>query len=338
MAGAVGGSHLERVVRVAIGRDPLGVVTLSEDIQNRLPWKGGPILGTAIATINAALHDITGKAWGVPVHLILGGRRRDRVRVYTGGNLFGAPEKAMAEARRVQEAGYAGIKGNPLETRTWPMDEAAVSHSVACVAAARQAVGSTFDILLDTHGSPAPELSVEYARRVVPHRPLFIEEPTKVGSLDALLEVSRKSPVPIATGEKLFSMGDFRPLIARRACAILQPDLTHCFGISATLQIARAAEEVQMLMAPHNASGPLCFAATLAADSAMNNFLIQETHYFEQFHRFVEHDWRIEKGYVNVSDRPGLGVEVKESDIAKMSDEPLPYRQYRHADGSWKGW
>ena len=113
--------------------------------------------------------------------------------------------------------------------------------------------------LLDTHGSPTPELSVEFARRVAPFKPLFLEEPVKVGSLEALMEVTRKSPVPIATGEKLFTIGDFKSLIDNRACAVLQPDVTHCFGITTLVDIAKLAAAEQMLMAPHNAGGPLMF-------------------------------------------------------------------------------
>ena len=220
------------------------------------------------------------------------------------------------------------------------MDGAAIDHSVACVEAMRREVGAEFDILLDAHGSPTPEMSVEFARRTAACRPLLLEEPVKTGSVEALLEVTRKSPVPIATGEKLFTLGQFRPLIAERACAYLQPDLTHCFGIAHLLEIARAAEAEQMLMAPHNAGGPLCTAATLQADALMGNFLIQETNHFylSIYDRYVEHDWRVEDGHIAVSDAPGLGVEVKEADLAALPYEPMAYRQYRHADGSWKGW
>ena len=323
-----------------IDRDPLPVVALTEDITDRLPWKGGPVFGTAIAAINVALYDIAGRAWGVPVHTILGGKRRDKVRVYSNGNIFSSPEEAIETAKRIKDQGYAAVKGNPLESRTWPLDEAAIDNSAACVAAIRQAMGPEFDILMDTHGSPTPEMSIEFARRVGAYRPLFLEEPVKVGSLESLLEVSRKSPVAVATGEKLFNLRDFKPLIDSRACAYLQPDITHCFGITTLLEIAKSASYSQMLMAPHNAGGPLCYASTLHTDSAMNNFLIQETNqaWLEQFHRYVEHDWTVKDGYVNVSDAPGLGVEVKEDDIAKMTYEPMPYRQYRYEDGSWKGW
>ena len=321
-----------------IDQDPLRVVALTEDIPNRLPFKGGPVFATALAAINMALYDIAGKAWGVPVHTILGGRQRDRVRVYRGGNIFSDPEQAVAEARRVQSCGVAGLKGNPLENRTWPMDGTAIDHSTSCVTAVREELGPGFDILLDTHGSPTPELSIEFARCVAPLRPLFLEEPVKVGSTEALLQVSRQSPVPIATGEKLFSLQEFQPLIDQRACAFLQPDVAHCGGITGLMDIARAARQAQMLMAPHMDGGPISFAATLHADAVSANFLIQETAFFEQLNRYVEHPWVIEDGYVNISDQPGLGIEVKEQDIAELTYEPPPYRQYRHADGSWKGW
>ena len=220
------------------------------------------------------------------------------------------------------------------------MDAEAIEHSVACVEAMRHEVGTDFDILLDAHGSPTPEMSIEFARRVANCRPLFLEEPVKTGSVEALLEVTHKSPVPIATGEKLFTLDQFQSLITARACAYLQPDLTHCFGLTGLLAVAQAAEAEQMLMAPHNAGGPLCTAATLQADALMNNFLIQETNHFwlSIYDSYVEHDWQVQDGYIALSDAPGLGVEVKEADISTLPYEPMAYRQYRHADGSWRGW
>ena len=323
-----------------IGRDPLQYREITEDIENRLPWKGGPVFGTAIAAIDAALHDLAGKAWNVPVHALLGGKRRDKIRVYSNGGSFASPQEAAAGARHTKALGFAGVKGNPLESRSWPMDAEAIEHSVACVEAMRHEVGTDFDILLDAHGSPTPEMSIEFARRVANCRPLFLEEPVKTGSVEALLEVTHKSPVPIATGEKLFTLDQFQSLITARACAYLQPDLTHCFGLTGLLAIAQAAEAEQMLMAPHNAGGPLCTAATLQADALMNNFLIQETNHFwlSIYDSYVEHDWQVQDGYIALSDAPGLGVEVKEADISTLPYEPMAYRQYRHADGSWKGW
>ena len=320
-----------------VGRDPLCIGALTEDITNRLPWKGGPVFGSAIAAIDIALHDIAGRAWGVPIHTLLGGRRRDRIRVYRGGPIQDA-QVAVEHALTFRDAGYAGMKGNPLEHRTRPLDHAVVERDAGVVAAMREAVGPDFELMLDAHGSPQPELAIEFARRVAPHRPLFLEEPCRVGSLDALMEVARRSPVPVATGEKLFTVPDFRPLIDRRACAILQPDIGHCFGITTLMHIASRADEQQMLMAPHIGIGGILYVASLHADAAIPNFLIQETPDLANFEGRIEHDLVVRDGHISLPEGPGLGIEIRESDIAQMAYEPMPFREYRHEDGSWKGW
>jgi len=344
------GEWISPIVRTAlhqwdellIGRDPMDVTAICDDITNRLPWKGGPILGSAVAAVNMALYDIAGKALKVPVHRLLGGRQRDRILIYDNGGLnFDSIDQARKQARAAVAAGARGLKGNPLEGRTWAMDRRELEHCVAIVKAVREDVGPDIELLLDVHGSPAPELSIAFAQMVAPYRPLFLEEPCKVGSVDVLKEISRKSPVPIATGEKLFSYPDFKAVIDARACAFLQPDVSHSFGIDNFLHISRLADEAQMLMAPHNASGPIHFAALLQADAVLRNFLIQEVSgkWFRRFDEFIDHDYRLKDGFVNLPDRPGLGMEVKENDVAKLPyDRRMTYRQYRHADGSWKGW
>lgn len=335
-------SALHQWDELLVGRDPLDVTAICDDITNRLPWKGGPILGSAVAAVNMALYDIAGKALNVPVHQLLGGRRRDRILVYDNGGLnFDSLDRARQQARDAVAAGARGLKGNPLEGRTWAMDRRELDHCVSITEAVREEVGPDIELLLDTHGSPAPEFSLEFARLVAPFRPLFLEEPCKVGSVDVLREISEKSPVPIATGEKLFSSREFKEVIDRRACAFLQPDISHSFGIDNFLHISRLADASQMLMAPHNASGPVHFAALLQADAVLRNFLIQEVSgsWFRRFSEFIDHDFRLQDGFVNLPERPGLGIEVKEEDVAKLPyDKRMSYRQYRHADGSWKGW
>ena len=325
-----------------VGRDPLDVTAICDDITDRLPWKGGPVLGSALAAVNMALYDLAGKVLQVPVYRLLGGRKRDRILVYDNGGLnFDSIDQARKQASAAVAAGARGLKGNPLESRTWAMDRREMEHCVAIVKAVREDVGPDIELLLDTHGSPTPELSIAFARLVAPYRPLFLEEPCKVGSVEVLKEISEKSPVPIATGEKFFSYRDFKEVIDARACAFLQPDISHSFGIDNFLHISRLADDAQMLMAPHNASGPIHFAALLNADAVVSNFLIQEVsgHWFRRFDEFIDHDLRLKDGFVGLSDRPGLGVEVKEKQIARLPYEArMSYRQYRHADGSWKGW
>ena len=322
-----------------VGRNPLDVVAICDDIADRLPWKGGPVLGSALAAINMALYDIAGKAWKAPVYQLLGGKKRDRIRIYNGGINFESVERARAEARAAVEAGARGLKGNPLESRTWPMDHHALEHSAKVVAAVRKEVGPDVELMVDAHGSPNPALSIAFAHMVAPYRPLFLEEPCKVGDVDALKEISAKSPVPIATGEKLFGFRDFKQVIDARACIFLQPDVSHSFGLNNYLHISRLADEAQMLMAPHNAGGPVHFAALLHGDAVIRNFLIQEVWRLDRFSEYVDHDFLQKNGHIELNDRPGLGVDVRENHIASLPyDRNMPYRQYRHADGSWKGW
>ena len=326
-----------------VGRDPTDIGVLWEDVQSRFPWKGGPVFGSAVAAIDMALHDITGKAWGVPVYKLLGGRRRDRIKVYDGGISFGGtPDEAQAAARAAIERGSRGLKGNPLEGRSWPMDGQELDRSAEIFHAVREEVGDSIELMLDCHGSPTPELAIAFAGLVAASRPLFLEEPCKVGSIEALAQISQRSPVPIATGEKLFTLRQFRELIDRRACAFLQPDVAHCFGITGLMHIARAAAEEQMLMAPHGGIGPIVLSAYMHADAAMENFLIQEGSTAWQagcFDDLVDHDWVLADGHIGLSDRPGLGIDIREDAVAKMPyDEVMAFRQYRHSDGSWSGW
>ena len=343
------GEWLSPIVRTAlheweellVGRDPLDVTAICDDIADRLPWKGGPVFGTAIAAINMALYDLAGKVLRVPVYQLLGGRKRDCVRIYHGGINFASVEEARADARAAVEGGARGLKGNPLETRTSPMDHRALEWSTRIVEAVRDEVGPEIELMLDAHGSPNPALSIAFAEMVAPYRPLFLEEPCKVGSVEALAEISRRSPVPIATGEKFFSFREFKEVIDARACAFLQPDVSHSFGLDNYLHVARLADDAQMLMAPHNAGGPIHFAALMHANSCIGNFLIQEAPgaWFHGFSEYVEHDFGLEEGYVVLPDRVGLGIEVKEDQVAALPyDGRMSYRQYRHADGSWKGW
>ncbi len=322
-----------------VGRNPLDVVAICDDITDRLPWKGGPILGSAIAAINMALYDITGKAWKVPVYQVLGGRKRDRIKVYNGSLNFESVEKARAIARAAVDAGARGLKGNPLEARIWPMDQRVVEHCTNVVAGVREEVGPNVHILLDTHGSPTPALAILFAKMVAPYRPLFLEEPCKVGDVAAMKEIARQSPVPIATGEKLFTARAFKEVIDARACAFLQPDVSHSFGLNHFLKIAHMAEEAQMLMAPHNAGGPVHFASLLHVDAVISNFLVQEVWNIERHSQYVDHDFEFDRGYVALNDRPGLGIDVNENHIAKLPyKSSMAYREYRNADGSWKGW
>ena len=239
-----------------IGCNPLDNLSLVDDLARRFPWKGGPILGSALSAIDIALWDIVGKARGAPVYELLGGARRRKMRAYANYTFLDVDE-AVRQARHWTEQGLTAMKANPAEQRRWPWDLRAIDETVAVLAALREATGPHVDYLLDAHGSPTPLLAVTLAEAIAPYRPMFLEEPTQWGDVGALAEVAQKSPVPIATGEKLMALTEFRELCDARAAAILQPDVCHAYGITGLRRIAELAELYQLWIAPHNANGPV---------------------------------------------------------------------------------
>jgi galactonate dehydratase len=327
--------------RLLVGQDPLRVGALHVELVRRLGWRGGPIHGSAVAAIDQALWDIAGKARGVPVHELLGGALRDRVRAYaSGGYTFADAEQAVELARTWTGRGFDVSKANPAEARRTPIDDAAIDQTLAVMQAVRSALGPGVDLLLDCHGSPTPPMALRLAEAVAPFRPLFLEEPVQSGDLAALLEVSRKSPVPIATGEKLVSREEFRPIVDRRAASVVQPDLSHAYGITGVLRIAQLAEDRQVWVAPHNSCGPVGTAAALHLDAVIPNFLIQEiaTYALPYMARIARQAFAVREGYLDLPTGPGLGVDLDEEAIAANPPRPMPLRDYRHADGSWSGW
>ena len=323
-----------------LGRNPLDNLRLVDDLARRFPWKGGPILGSALSAIDIALWDIVGKARGAPVYELLGGARRRKMRAYASYTFLDVDE-AVRQARHWTAQGLTALKANPAEQRRWPWDRRAIDETVAVLAALRAAAGPHVDLLLDAHGSPTPLLAVALAVAIAPYRPLFLEEPTQWGDIGALVEVAQQSPVPIATGEKLMALTEFRNLCDARAAAILQPDVCHAYGITGLRRIAELAELYQLWIAPHNANGPVGTAAALHVDAAIHNFLIQEGggNYREFFSILREpYPYEVVEGYFRLSGQPGLGVAVDAAALAALPPQRMPIRQYRHEDGSWSGW
>jgi galactonate dehydratase len=327
--------------RQLVGQDPRRVGALHFDLLRRTGWRGGPVHGSALSAIDQALWDIAGKARGVPVYELLGGALRERVRAYaSGGYSCDDPAEAVELARSWTGRGFGALKANPAESRRTPIDNAAVDRTVAVMDAVRAALGPGVDLLLDCHGSPTPPMGLRLAEAIAPFRPLFLEEPVQSGDLEALLEVSRKSPVPIATGEKLVSREEFRPIVDRRAASVIQPDLSHAYGLTGVLRIAQLAEDRQVWVAPHNSCGPVGTAAALHLDAVIPNFLIQEigTYALPFVDQIAPGAFTLRDGYFDLPTAPGLGVDLDEAAIAANPPRAMPLREYRHADGSWSGW
>lgn len=309
-------------------------------------YRGGPILSSAVAGIDQALWDIAGKSLGVPVHRLLGGPVRDRVRVYAwvGGD---RPDEVVEQAVRQREAGFTAVKMN-ASAELDPIATPAQTHRIVERAeAVREACGPDFDFALDFHGRVSPAMSRRLLPLLEPSMPLFVEEPVVPELTAELPRIVDSTSIPIATGERLFSRWDFVPALAA-GIAVAQPDLSHAGGISEVRRIAAAAETVGAVLAPHCPLGPIALAASLQVAFSTPNFLIQEQsrgiHYNQQadlLHYLVDPEpFRFRDGYADLLDQPGLGVQVDENAVRRAAAEGHRWRPelWRHHDGSFAEW
>ena len=310
-----------------LGSDPRRIEHHWQTIYRGTFYRGGPVLVSALSGVEQALWDIKGKALGVPVHELLGGACRERIRMYAhcGGN---TPEQAAESVRRRVDQGFTAVKtGVPAPIRTVDTP-AVVEGTAASVAAMREAVGAGIDIGIDFHGRVSPAMAIRLARALEPSCPMFIEEPCLPENVDTLARVAQSTSIPVATGERLFTRWGFREVLEKQAAAILQPDLCHCGGIFEARKIAAMAEVYYAAMAPHNPLGPISLAACLQLDACIPNFLLQEhpgmADGWDLGQGYLTSPFVVDQGYIAVPEAPGLGVEVDEAVVRE--------RQY---DGSW---
>ncbi len=221
------------------------------------------------------------------------------------------------------------------------MGPAFASKLAAVMAALRDAVGDDIDIMIDFHGRTYPAVAIDYINAVTEYRPYFCEEPVPPENVDALVEVRRAVRVPIATGERLVTRHQFRPIFERQAAHVIQPDLCHCGGLLEAKKIAAMAETYYMGVAPHNPLGPIANAAALHFALSIPNFLIQEDMLADVPWRWdvVESILETKDGYWLPTEAPGLGIAVNESEAAKhpFVQEPLTSAVYA-PDGAVLDW
>ncbi|SDI21027.1 galactonate dehydratase [Actinokineospora alba] len=329
-----------------IGQDPLRIEDHWQVHTKGGFYRGGPILSSAVAGIDQALWDITGKALGVPVWQLLGGRVRDRIRMYSwiGGDRPGEVAEAALERK---EQGFTAIKMNASPELRLLDTPKAVHGIVDRLAAVRDAVGDEFDIAVDFHG----RLTIPMARRVLPLLepllPMFVEEPLVPELSDHIGEIVRSTSIPIATGERLYSRWDFKSVLSQ-GIAVAQPDLSHAGGISEVRRIAAMAEAHDVSLAPHCPLGPIALAACLQVGFATPNLLIQEQslgiHYNEGSDLL---DYLADPGVFDYADghvalltAPGLGIEVNEKAVEKAAETGHRWRNplWRRDDGSLAEW
>ncbi|WP_204920532.1 galactonate dehydratase [Microlunatus panaciterrae] len=331
---------------ILIGQDPLRIEDLWQVMTKSGFYRGGAVLASAVAGIDQALWDIAGKVRKAPVHELLGGPVRDRVRVYSwvGGD---EPAEVAEQISERRAAGFSAVKMNASNAMGPIASAAEISAVVDRAVAAREAFGPSGDFAIDFHG----RVSRANARRLLPllaeTSPFFVEEPLLPEEGHMLPSLMAASNIPIATGERLFSRQEFLPVL-QAGIAVAQPDLSHAGGISEVRRIATLAETFGASLAPHCPLGPIALAASLQVDFATPNFLIQEQSlgiHYNQSNDLLDYlvdptVFAFADGYVERSTAPGLGIEVDEAAVRRADEIGHNWRGplWRHPDGSFAEW
>jgi galactonate dehydratase len=330
-----------------IGEDPLRIEHHWQVLSKGGFYRGGPVLSSAVAGLDQALWDIAGKVYGAPVHALLGGAVRDRARVYAwvGGDEPG--EVADAVTRHV-EAGMTAVKMNASGRLSPVPTSAEINDVVARVTAAREAAGDDRDVAIDLHGRASLPAARMILPAVAPLRPLLVEEPLVPEHTHLLADLVRCSPVPVATGERLYDRAGFLPAL-QAGVSVVQPDLSHAGGISEVRRIAALAETYGALFAPHCPLGPIALAASLQVAFATPNFLIQEQSMGIHYHRGTAdlldyvadpEPLKIVDGHIARTEAPGLGISIDEQAVRHADATGHAWRNpvWHHEDGSFAEW
>jgi galactonate dehydratase len=296
-------------------------------------FRGGTVHLSAIAGIDQALWDIKGKHYGAPIYDLLGGKARDRIKLYQ--HIDDADD-----AKEQIEAGFTALKVVPFPEMRRVDTPATVNSVIDEIAAIRKEVGDDVDLGIDFHGRISKSMAKWCAAELEPYRPMFIEEPILPENNDALSKLEAHTTIPIATGERLNSRWDFKQILEANSVDIVQPDLSCAGGITEVRKIASMAEAYDVALAPHCPIGPVAFASSVHVDASTPNALIQEQRIFREPNAldYLENPEVFhydDGGYVDVPDDPGLGVEIDEDVVREQSQTDFEWHRpvWRHKDG-----
>ncbi len=324
-----------------VGKDPLLIEHHWQNLYRSTHFRGAAIMG-AISAIDIALWDIAGKHFDVPVYQLLGGKVRDRARVYyhVKGN---TKEKLIQGCIDAKAQGFKAVGHlTPFldESRDEPYY---MSHShrirdaTDTVAAYRDAVGDEVDLCIEIHRRMEPAEAIVLGRAIELYRPFFFEDPIRPDNFDAMAEVASKINIPIATGERLHTIYEFQMLLTRNAVQYVRPDVCMCGGITHTKKIAALAEAHHVGVVPHNPLSPVSTAACIQIAASVPNFALQEYPTGEgepPKSEIVKEVLECDDGFIKIPDRPGIGVELTENAAEKYPFKARSRNTRLHIDGS----
>lgn len=301
-----------------IGKNPFQIEHHWNYMYRSMYFRGSVIM-SAIAAIDIALWDIKGKALGVPVYELLGGKCRDKARSYEAVFEF-TPEKMAERCLQLKKMGFHAARlmiTGDINKGTADMNMSIFNYKVQSyinkVAICREAVGDDFDLILECHRSMNPMEAIAFAKGVEQYRPLFLEDPIAPDNMDAMVEVASKTIIPIATGERFINIQEFEMILQRKGARYVRPDVCALGGLTPSKKVAAIAEANYVNIVPHNPLGPVSTAACLQLDAAIPNFGIQE---FPSFYhqgnesKMTKEPLKEENGYLIIPDAPGIGIEL----------------------------
>jgi galactonate dehydratase len=344
---------IEDLSQLLIGEDPTRIEYLWQMMHRQHFWHGnGIVRATAMAGIDLALWDILGKVTGQPCSKLWGGPVRDHIRTYChlgGGRMEDFYETAAEDAARFADLAAAAVANGftAFKSMAVPSTMALeglrpVRAAEKAVAAMREAVGESIDIMVDCHARPSPAMGLQFAKALECYGLYFLEEPCWPESVDGLAAIAAAVSTPIATGERVTHLSAFRDLFAARACAVCQLDITHCGGLSEARRIAALAEAWRLSLAPHNPQGPVSTAASLEFGFSQPSYIICETVHEDVPWRqdVVQEGFTVERQgrLVRPNTRPGLGIEINEDEVRRHPFQQELLQRSFGSDGSIADW
>ncbi len=333
---AVLGYLSEAVSRYVLGSDPFEIERLVGRMYREDFERAGAVVMTGIALIEMACWDLIGKSLNQPVYRLLGGAVRDKIKAYANGwyTVERTPAEFHAAAKRAVAKGYRALKFDPFGAGFYELEQTEKKTAIALVEAVRDAVGPDIEILIEMHGRFNPATAVEIARALAPFKPGWFEEPVPPENLRALKKAAdaiASLGIPVATGERLHTLHEYRELFELQTADIIQPDITHLGGLLNTKKLAAWAEAYYVLVAPHNVGGPISTAAALHLAACTPNFKIQE--YFNDFaEAYVKAAApgvpEVVDGYFALPQGPGLGVTLNEDAIREHPRQQIHFNLF----------
>ena len=344
---------IEDLSQLLIGEDPRRIEHLWQMMYRQHFWHGDNIVrGTAISGIDIALWDIAGKIHNVPTYELLGGKVRDYVRLYChlgGGKMEDFYETRADDNKRFGELAHKAVEEGFTAFKSMAVPETMsleglepIKYAEANVKAMREAVGDNIDIMVDCHARPSPRMGLQFAKALEPYGLYFFEEPCWPESIEDIALIQRSVSTPIASGERLVGIHAFRDMLERRAVSVIQPDITHCGGITEVKKIAALADAYRVSIAPHNPQGPISTAASLAIGFSTSSYIICESVHNDVPWRneIVTENFNITKKGMTVEPNtlPGLGIEINVEEVKKHPFQQEVLQRVFYKDGSVGDW